>query len=138
MPLWVLAGSVIAVLALVLVNIALTGWRRRPLPDLATATAALRGDLHRFEPADGLVSGDGRAALVAARDGGFGLVLAMGDHLATRACPWFARGAVTQNDARLRLDLSDFTLPPVTLACQSEAEARFWAQRLTHGDASPA
>jgi hypothetical protein len=103
--------------------VALFGWNRAAMPDLA---AALGRDVAGFRPGRVSVSADAKTALVEnARDGQVYLAVLRGDGVVTRRLSPAVR--VSREGRRLMLDLRDFTLKRAELDLADAAE---WETRL--------
>ncbi len=129
----VLIASPIAIAALVALNALIGGWRRATLASLQDAERALREDLLTFEAGEGIVSADGRAALVVdrSREAAIGLVVTQGDRLVTRLLtPGPEVVARLRGDRELLLRMRDFTFPGARLILPDEETARRWADKV--------
>lgn len=125
-------GSLAAILALFGINIWLTGLKPELLESVDAAAERLENDIVGFEAGEGVVSADGRAALVEDRSSGrIGLTVVRGADAVTRvlSAPEI-RAVDVDGSGNLSLRLSDFTLGRVSLMLSGEEEARDWARRI--------
>ena len=103
--------------------VALFGWNRAAMPDLATA---LGRDIPGFRPGRVAMSGDAKSALIEnASDGAIYLAVVRGDGVVTRRLSHGAQ--VSRDGERLTFDLRDFTLKRIELDLADAAE---WEARL--------
>lgn len=124
--------SAIAIAALIGLNVWMGGWTPSRVESLEEAAARLKQDLLAFEPADGIIAKDHRAAIVLEKNTDrIGLVAAQGDILVTRliAPADIARARVDDNVLSLRFH--DFTFPDTRFAFDDASAAAEWQARLT-------
>lgn len=115
--------SLFEVAAMAGLCVALFGWNKAAMPDLAET---LGRDIAGFRPGRIGVSADAKAALVEnARDGAIYLAVLRGDGVVTRRLSPAVR--VSREGGRLTLDLRDFTLKRTELDLADAAE---WEARL--------
>ena len=129
----VLAGSVVGITAMVLLNMWLGLSEPARLRDLDDAVARLDTDSVGYEAGEGgLVTPDGLSALIPSRDGRtLGLLVARGSDFVIRYLgPGSVRAAEADADGSLQLRLNDFTFAPARLNFSSADQAQFWAERL--------
>ena len=126
----VLAGSVLGVALIVMLNRAIGGWSPAVVAGEDGARRALEADVIDFEAGEGAVDVEGRSALFTETGGHrLGLVVARGDGLIARALgPGDVRQAAIE-DATLVLRLNDYTLPRAEVTLDDIAPAETWAQR---------
>lgn len=132
MILWVLAGSVAGISAMVAVNAWLGLSQPARLDSLDEAVKRLDEDAVGFEAGEAILAREGRGALVEERGTGrVGLLAPRGaDFVIRYIAPGEVREVRTDEEARLTVRLADFTLAPVVLVMESGREARAWADRL--------
>jgi len=132
--LFVLAGSAAAVAGLVGLNAMVGGWTPARVDSLDEAVERLAKDLVGFEPGEGVLAADGRAALVLDRDAPrLGLVIARRDRLVCRglkAGDIASVAADARDSTSIDLRLTDYTLPQVRVRLSDSAEAEAWLTRL--------
>ena len=125
------AAVLISILALAALNRLLGGWTPAALEDLDAAGVRLAEDVVDFDPGEGVLAADGRAALVLDSEGArCGLVLAKGGRTVTRVLGSGGLVAAEREGAALRLRLDDFTLPRAQVIMGDETEAQAWLERL--------
>ncbi|MCW5725509.1 MAG: hypothetical protein KIS81_11220 [Maricaulaceae bacterium] len=129
---YVLAGSALAISALVALNHFLGGWKPARIESLDQAVARLDADFTGFTASGGVVCADGAGALVEeAGTGHLALVLTRGEDWITRRIgPAELQSAEAGGDGVLIIRLCDFTLPKARLAFSEAEEAQRWAERL--------
>lgn len=141
----VLLASLASVFAVFLINLWLGGYTPARLADADDALARLKLDFPSFEEQATLVGSDGKAAVLAAADGGLALVEAIGDRFLTRLLgpgdisALFLEPSPDRPDGtggrassqRLRLRLNDFTNTEFTIALAADANGASWHQRLS-------
>lgn len=124
--------SAIAIAALIGLNAWMGGWTPSRVESLEEAAARLKQDLLAFEPADGVIAKDRRAAIILEKNTDrIGLVAAQGDILVTRliAPADIARARVEDNVLSLRFH--DFTFPDTRFVFDDPNLAAEWQARLT-------
>ena len=129
----VLIGSVLAITAMVMLNVWLGLSEPARLGSLDEAVARLDADAVGYEAGEGgLLAPDGRFALVPAQDGlTIGLLVARGSDFVIR---YLGTGSVRSAEADaqggLLLRLNDFGFAPARLSFGSAETAQSWADRL--------
>ena len=104
---------------------------RRRLTDTEEAGHLFETACPEHEVHEVLVSGDGHAALVTLKEGGIGLIYAMGSKWMARNLPaGSAKSLKRLDENRLRLTLGDYTMPRLTFTLANEAEAARWTALL--------
>ncbi len=124
--------SAIAIAALIGLNAWMGGWTPSRVESLADAAARLKQDLLSFEPGDGILAKDRRAAILLEKDtGNIGLVVARGDILVTRLItPADIASAAVENNI-LVMRFRDFTFPDTKFAFDNTDVAAHWQARMT-------
>ncbi|ABI65924.1 MULTISPECIES: hypothetical protein [Maricaulis] len=130
---YLLAGSVLGVSVMVLINAWLGISRPARLVDLDDAARRLDADRVGFDAGEGVLAVDGAAALIAERSGDcLGLLVARGSDLVIRyLVPGSVRDAVVEEGSAVRLRLNDFVFAPARLRFSTADEASLWAGRLS-------
>ncbi len=130
---YLLAGSVLGVSVMVLINAWLGISRPARLVDLDDAARRLDADRVGFDAGEGVLAVDGAAALIAERSGDcLGLLVARGSDLVIRyLVPGSVRDAVVEEGSAVRLRLNDFVFAPARLRFRTADEASLWAGRLS-------
>ena len=104
---------------------------RRRLTDAEEARQAFETACPDHEVHEVLISGDGHAALVTLKEGGVGLVYAMGGKWMARDLPAGSAKSLKRLDKnRLRLMLGDYTMPRFTFALSNDTEVERWTALL--------
>lgn len=124
--------SAIAIMALIGLNAWMGGWTPSQVESLEDAAARLKQDLLAFEPGNGVMAKDRRAAIIMEKGTGrIGLVVAQGDILVTRLItPAEIARAEVDNDI-LALRFHDFTFPDTKFVFDDVEAAAWWQSRLT-------
>lgn len=124
--------SAVAIAALIGLNAWMGGWTPSQVESLEDAAARLKQDVLAFEPGDGVMAKDRRAAIIMEKGTGrIGLVVAQGDILVTRLItPAEIARAEVDNDV-LALRFRDFTFPDTKFVFDDAEGAARWQSRLT-------
>jgi len=124
--------SALAIAALIGLNAWMGGWTPSRVESLEAAVTRLRQDLLSFEPADGVMAKDQRAAIILEKNTGrIGLVVAQGDILVTRLITPSEISKAEIDDTVLALRFRDFTFPDTKFAFDDAEAAAKWLVRLT-------
>ena len=100
---------------------------RRRLTDKEEAGHLFETACPEHEVREVLVSGDGHAALVTLKEGGIGLIYAMGSKWMARNLPaGSAKSLKRLDENRLRLTLGDYTMPRFTFTLSNDTEVEHW------------
>ncbi|WP_394693747.1 hypothetical protein [Hyphobacterium sp.] len=128
----IIAVSAVLILGLIGLNAWLGGWTPSTIDSLDSAAARLRQDLLAFEPDEGVLAKDKRAALVMEKaTGRIGLVVAQGDILVSRLMSSIDIARITENGTALDLRFRDFTFPNTIFEFDNADVAAQWRARLT-------
>ena len=128
----IIAVSAVLILGLIGLNAWLGGWTPSTIDSLDSAAARLRQDLLAFEPDEGVLAKDKRAALVMEKaTGRIGLVVAQGDILVSRLMSSSDIARITENGTALDLRFRDFTFPNTIFEFDNSDVAAQWRARLT-------
>lgn len=128
----IIAVSAVLILGLIGLNAWLGGWTPSTIDSLDSAAARLRQDLLAFEPDEGVLAKDKRAALVMEKaTGRIGLVVAQGDILVSRLMSSSDIARITENGTALDLRFRDFTFPNTIFEFDNADVAAQWRARLT-------
>lgn len=126
-----LAGSLVGVALLVLLNLSLFGRAKTDVGTADTVSARLAREIPGFRAGRFARDAQGRAALIEnAADRSVFLVEALGDDVVTRKLLPSQPITVDRNGATLELRLADFTFPRAKIRFDDEAAAREWERRL--------
>jgi len=124
-------GAAVATLLLIAINWLLGGWRAARIHSESTARARYAQDFPDDCILDAVIDCRGRAALLATDNPRIvGLVVAMGDRMATRRLFGRDLRATVFDDRGVTLRLDDFVLPRVRLDLDG-AMAQTWRTRLS-------
>lgn len=129
---WVLAGSVVFIAAMVMLNAWLGLSEPAHLASLDDAVRRLDDDSIGFAAGEGVVAPDGRSALVEAGEGGrIGLIIARGSDFVIRYLdPGAVRRVAVSDAGGIVVALNDFAFAPARLDLGSAETARHWAGKL--------
>ncbi|MBI1235578.1 MAG: hypothetical protein GC188_02720 [Alphaproteobacteria bacterium] len=124
--------SALSIAALIGLNAWLGGWEPSQVESLDDAAVRLRQDYLAFEPGDGILAKDRRAAIILEKGTGrIGLVAAQGDVLVTRLISPDEISGIEADDRVLALRFRDFTFPNTKFAFEAAENAAEWQARLT-------
>jgi hypothetical protein len=127
----IIAVSAVLILGLIGLNAWMGGWMPSRIDSLETAADLLRQDLLAFEPDDGVLAKDQRAALIMEKaTGRIGLVVAQGDILVSRLMSPDDIARITENGSALDLRFRDFTFPNTLFEFDNSDVAAQWRARL--------
>ncbi|MEE2525590.1 hypothetical protein V0U79_04370 [Hyphobacterium sp. HN65] len=127
----ILAGSGLAILALIGLNAWLGGWTPSRIDSLDAALERFRRDYLDIAPAGSVLSSDGKAVLIAdANSASTGMVIAQGDILVSRLVAPEDVAEARPDGASLMIRFRDFTFPSTRIELADDAEAARWAARL--------
>lgn len=130
-PIILIAVSIIAISLLVAANVWIGGWTASRVPSLAAAEQRLREDYLAFPVGKGVLTKDGRAALIAEQDGErTGLVVVQGDVLVSRLVSRQDLSSADRNGTHLHVRFRDFTFPAAKMEFETEDAAQLWQKRL--------
>ena len=124
--------SAIAIATLIGLNMWLGGWTASRIETVQEAAARLQQDFLSFNSAGGIVSAEGKAALVIDKDSDrIGLVLAQGDIFVSRIVDADSIAQIDAADGLLDIRFRDFTFPRAVLDLANPDAAIEWRNRLT-------
>lgn len=133
-----LLAALLGIGAVVGLTVVLGGSRPARLSRVEAALDLMRRDHDGFPCRDAELTVDGSAALLRSEAGTVGLVFAMGGNFVTRLLvPGDVRAASVEAGSLLRVTLTDFGAPRLSIPLASEATAATWCNRLEELIATP-